>query len=126
MRIAISAQEKNGLDSQISHHFGRCPFYVLVDTQEEKIQAVQSVDNPFAQNHQPGMVPGFIHDQGVDVMISGGMGRRAITFFDEYGIQVATGADGTVRTTLDRYFMGQLGGAQPCRESVEHHNHDHQ
>ncbi|MCK5313557.1 MAG: NifB/NifX family molybdenum-iron cluster-binding protein, partial [Anaerolineales bacterium] len=93
MRIAISSEEKNGLDSLVSHHFGRCPCYVLVDVDEDqKIQAVQALDNPFAIQHQPGMVPGFIHDQGADVMISGGMGRRAIGFFQEYGIQVATGA----------------------------------
>jgi predicted Fe-Mo cluster-binding NifX family protein len=125
MRIAISSEEKNGLDSRISHHFGRCPSYILVDVEGEDVQAVQSVDNPFAQNHQPGMVPEYIHNQGVNVMISGGMGMRAISFFDQYGIDVATGADGTVQTTLDRYFKGQLGGAQPCRESVEHHDHDH-
>jgi len=125
MRIAISSEEKNGLDSRVSHHFGRCPCYVLADVYKEEIQVVKAIDNPFAQKHEPGMVPGFIHEQGVDVMISGGMGRRAIDFFNQYGIQVATGADGTVRNTLDRYFKGQLNGAQPCRESVEHHNHDH-
>ena len=125
MRIAISSEEKNGLDSRISHHFGRCPSYILVDVDGEEVQAVQGIDNPFAQNHQPGMVPEYIHNQGVNVMISGGMGMRAISFFDQYGIDVATGADGTVQTTLDRYFKGQLGGAQPCRESVEHQDHDH-
>ena len=125
MRIAISSEEKNGLDSLISHHFGRCPSYILVDVDGEEVQAVQGIDNPFAQNHQPGMVPEYIHNQGVNVMISGGMGMRAISFFDQYGIDVATGADGTVQTTLDRYFKGQLGGAQPCRESVEHQDHDH-
>ena len=125
MRIAISAEDNRGLDSRVSHHFGRCPCYVIVDVYKEEVQVVQAIDNPYAKQHQPGMVPGFIHDKGVDVMISGGMGRRAIDFFDQYGIQVATGADGSVRITLDRYFKGQLNGAQPCRESVEHHNHDH-
>ena len=31
MRIAISVEDDNGLDSVISHHFGRCPYFVLVD-----------------------------------------------------------------------------------------------
>lgn len=120
MKIAVSAEEKNGLDSRISHHFGRCPAYVLVDVDGDEIQAVESIDNPFYSGHQPGMVPGFIHDQGVEVMISGGMGMRAIDFFRQYGIQVATGASDTVRTTLELYFAGQLNGAKPCRDSVEH------
>ena len=120
MKIAISAEEKKGLDSQISHHFGRCPVYVLVDVDGDEVKDVLSIDNPFASQHQPGMVPGFIHSQGVEVMISGGMGMRAISFFEQYGIQVATGASGTVRNTLERYFAGQLNGAKPCRDSVEH------
>jgi len=125
MKIAISTEDKNGLDSLVSHHFGRCPCYVFVDVKDQKVQTVEGIDNPFAQQHQPGMVPEFIHNHGVDVMLSGGMGQRAISFFDQYGIRVATGADGTVRTTLENYFGGQLSGAEPCRESVEHHEHGH-
>ena len=125
MRIAVSTEDKNGLDSLISHHFGRCPCYVLVDVQDQEIKNVQGIDNPFAQNHQPGMVPGYIQDQGADVMISGGMGRRAIAIFEQYGIHVATGASGTVWAALESYFDGRLQGAEPCRDSVEHHKHGH-
>jgi predicted Fe-Mo cluster-binding NifX family protein len=123
MRIAISAENKNGLDSTVSHHFGRCPCYVLVDLEGEEIQTIQTVDNPYYGGHQPGMVPAFIHSQEVDVMLSGGMGRRAIQFFEGYGIQVATGAGGTVRTALESFLRGELHGAKPCKESEEHHHH---
>lgn len=125
MRIAISTEDKNGLESRISHHFGRCPYYVLVDVENQQVQNTKGIENPFHARHQPGMVPEFIKSQGVDLMISGGMGRRAIDFFDQFGIQVATGANGTVSSTLDAYFNGQLRGAEPCRDSVEHHKHGH-
>ncbi|MBN2502048.1 MAG: NifB/NifX family molybdenum-iron cluster-binding protein [Anaerolineales bacterium] len=131
MRIAFSTEDKNGLDSRISHHFGRCPSYILVDLDGEEVKAVQSIANPFFAQHQPGMVPEFIHNHDVKVMVSGGMGRRAIEFFAQYGIDVATGANGTVQASLDAYLNGALSGAQPCRESVEHehghheHHHDH-
>jgi predicted Fe-Mo cluster-binding NifX family protein len=62
----------------------------------------------------------------VDVMLSGGMGRRAIRFFEEYGIQTATGAQSTVQGAVARYLGGELSDAAPCRESVEHeHGHGH-
>ena len=54
------------------------------------------------------------------VMLSGGMGGRAIQFFDQFGIQAATGATGTVRSALESYLGGELVGAAPCKESVEH------
>ena len=125
MKIAISTEEKNGLDSSISHHFGRCPYYVLIDLEGVSIAEVTSVENPYFQQHKPGMVPEYIRDLGVDVMISGGMGRRAIDFFDQFGIQVATGAVGNVRMTLELYLDGKLKSATPCRESIEHGHHNH-
>jgi predicted Fe-Mo cluster-binding NifX family protein len=120
MRIAISTEDKSGLDSPISHHFGRCPCYTLVDMEGVAIVDVKAIDNPYYHQHKPGMVPEFIKGQGVDVMISGGMGRRAIDFFDQFGIQVATGAVGNVRQTIELYMDDRLQGASPCRESIEH------
>ena len=125
MRVAISIETNNGLDSVVAHHFGRCPFFALVDVEERDIKAVEVVDNPYYSGHQPGQVPGFIQTQNANVMLSGGMGRRAIDFFQQYGIETATGANGTVRTALEGYLGGELSGAAPCKESVEHHEHGH-
>lgn len=125
MRVAISSENKQGLKSSVSHHFGRCAYYTIVDLEGEKIQDVESIENPFAQNHSPGKVPQFIKEQGVEVMVSGGMGRRAISFFDQFDIQVATGASGTAEEALQAYLSGSLKGAAPCKESVEHHGKGH-
>ncbi len=125
MRIAISVEDNRGLDSAVSHHFGRCPYFVLVDIEGEEIRETQVIDNPYFAQHQPGMVPGFIQSHKADVMISGGMGRRAIAFFQEYGIDIATGAAGTVQDTIDHYLAGNLNLAEPCRESVKHGRHHH-
>jgi predicted Fe-Mo cluster-binding NifX family protein len=120
MRVAISADDSNGLDSVVSPHFGRCPYYILVDLDGRDFRQVSAVENPYYGQHQPGQVPGFIDSQGADVMLAGGMGRRAIAFFQQYGIQAATGASGTVRHALEQYLGGVLRGAEPCRESIEH------
>ena len=119
MKIAISASENSGLDSRVSPHFGRCPFFVLVDV-EEKIEAVQTITNPYYSHHQPGQVPGFVHEQGAEVMLTGGMGGRALDFFRQHGIQAVTGAAGTVRHAVEQFLQGVLEGSGPCRESVEH------
>ncbi len=124
MRVAISADDRNGLDSVISPHFGRCPYFVLVDLEEREVTAVESISNPFYAHHQPGQVPGFVHSHGADVMLTGGMGGRAITFFQEYGIQPVTGAYGTVRNALEQYMGGCLYSAAPCKESIEHGHGD--
>jgi predicted Fe-Mo cluster-binding NifX family protein len=120
MRIAISADNRNGLDSVISPHFGRCPHYILVDVDGHEVKAVNVVDNPYYGQHSPGTVPDFIQSQGVNVMLTGGMGRRAIAFFEQLGVEAVSGASGTVRRALELYLGGQLRGVQPCRESIEH------
>jgi predicted Fe-Mo cluster-binding NifX family protein len=121
MRVAIASDTNNGLDSIVAHHFGRCPYFAFVDLEGNEVQKVEVIPNPFYSGHQVGQVPGFIHSQGANVMLSGGMGGRAIQFFEQYGIQTATGVGGIpVRNALERYLGGELTGAAPCSESVEH------
>jgi predicted Fe-Mo cluster-binding NifX family protein len=124
MRIAVSADNKQGLDSVVSPHFGRCPHYILVDVEDHDVTGIQEVDSPFYGHHQPGQVPGFIHSLGANVMLAGGMGGRAIMFFQQYGIEGVTGAYGTVRQSVERYLGGELRGAAPCKESQEHGHGD--
>ncbi len=120
MWIAVSADDSNGLESVVSPHFGRCPFFVLVEVEGDQVRGVRMVENPFYALHQPGQVPAFIRSLGVDVMLTGGMGGRAVQFFRQYEIEPVTGAVGTVRQALEEYLRGRLQGAAPCRESVEH------
>ena len=120
MRIAISALEDKGIESAISAHFGRCPYFVLVDLDGQQAIQVQVIANPYYGSHEVGQVPGFIHSHDVDVMLTGGMGRRAIEFFEQYGVKPVTGAGGTAQQALEQYFGGQLAGGAPCNESVEH------
>jgi len=97
MKIALATDDNKGLEAVLSHHFGRCPYYILIDTDGKEIKDVKSVKNPFYESHgQPGEVPDFINNLGAEVIISGGMGPKAIGFFQQLGIQALTGASGIV------------------------------
>jgi predicted Fe-Mo cluster-binding NifX family protein len=124
MRIAVSADSKSGLDSIVSPHFGRCPHFVLVDLDGQEVREVREVDNPYFSHHQPGQVPAYVDSLGANVMLTGGMGGRAIMFFQQFGIEGVTGAYGTVRQSVERYLGGELQGAAPCKESQEHGHGD--
>lgn len=126
MRIAVSVKENLGLESQVAHHFGRCPYFAVVEVKEKEIQSVSVIGNPYFESHQPGQVPGFIKEQNAQVMLSGGMGRRAIQFFNDFDIEAATGATGTVLNAVNAYLDGKLRGASSCAESeAHHHRHGH-
>jgi predicted Fe-Mo cluster-binding NifX family protein len=118
MRIAVSTETMHGLDATVSPHFGRCPFYTLIDVRDGQIGSVQPVSNPYFPDHVPGVIPQFIHSQGANVVLTGGMGYRAVNFFEQYGIRPVTGASGTVRQALEAFLQGQLAIAAPCHEST--------
>jgi predicted Fe-Mo cluster-binding NifX family protein len=125
MRFAISTEDNKGLDRIVSQHFGRCPYFVLVEVENEAIMEVKAVDNPYFAEHGPGQVPEYIASLGADVMISGGMGRRANVFFDKYGIRTATGAGGTVQEALSSFQYGKLSAGGNCGGHGERHGHGH-
>ncbi len=117
MNIACSTDDNNGLDAILSHHFGRCPYYTFVNVEGMEIKDVRSVANPFYGSHgKPGEVPSFINSQGAEVIIAGGMGSQAISFFEQFGIQPFTGVSGKVKDVLEVYFKGKLAGAEACSE----------
>jgi len=120
MKIAIASDDNKGLQSRVAQHFGRCPYYIFVELEGDEAKEINTVENPYHAVHEAGMVPAFIHQQQADVMIAGGMGRRAIQFFSEYGIKTATGAAGTVEEALHAYQQGYLADDSACQESIDH------
>ncbi|NOZ56953.1 MAG: metalloregulator ArsR/SmtB family transcription factor [Calditrichaeota bacterium] len=125
MRIAFACDTNEGLDSTISAHFGRCPYYVFVDVEGGEVRNVEVVENPFYYDHgAPGQVPGFIANRGATAIVSGGMGPRAIGFFEQLGVEAVTGASGRVREVLEAYLDRQLAGAEPCDDHGEEHAHE--
>jgi len=125
MKIALATDDNMGLDAVISHHFGRCPYYIVVALDDKEIKDVKAVKNPFYESHgQTGEVPNFIHSLGADVIISGGMGPKAIGFFQQLGIQAFTGASGIVGDVIKNYMSGQIDGAVPCSDHNSSHHID--
>ncbi len=114
-KIAVAVDDDGGLNANVSAHFGRCPYYTIVEVENDSINLSYKVENPYFQAHgSPGQVPEFIRDQNADVIIAGGMGQRAVGFFDQFGIEAVTGASGKVETVVKAYLKGTLQGNSPC------------
>ncbi len=120
MKIIISSDSSRKLESSVSHHFGRCPYFTVVDVEGSDIISVESIENPYFKAHSPGQVPEFIRNLGANAMLAGGMGRRAISIFENFGISCSTGVTDSVKSAVDNYIKGILPLATPCKESIEH------
>ena len=123
MRIALPCSDNNGLESRISMHFGRSPYYAFVDVEENKIKNVEIVPVPFAE-HGPGDLPNFVKENGGDVVIAYGMGGRAVDFFNQLGIDVVTGASGTVKEVVDAFLKNRLDTDKDWKSKEEFGHHE--
>ena len=85
-RIAIPVVE-----GHLSAHFGHCEEFVIFDVDLEKKEIVGRETAP-APPHEPGLLPRWLGEKGVNVIVAGGMGARAQELFAERGISVSIGA----------------------------------
>jgi len=86
MRIAIPVTK-----GKLSAHFGHCRQFFLADADPEckMIMTTKTLKPPV---HEPGVLPRWLHEQGAEIIIAGGMGQRAKQLFSELNITVVTGA----------------------------------
>ena len=107
MKIAIST------DGQyVSAHFGRCPHYTIVEIEQGQVLNKELVPNP---GHQQGFLPQFLHQSGVNCIITGGMGWRATGLFAEQGIETILGISGSIDDVIERFIRGELKTSEnPC------------
>lgn len=100
MKIAIPVA--NG---QLCAHFGHCQHFELIDVDPVK-KEICSREMLIPPAHEPGVLPKWLKENGATLIITGGMGYRALNFFDQYGIEVVVGAvpdspEAIVRAFLD-------------------------
>ncbi len=124
MKICFTSDEQNGLESVLSYHFGHCPYYVIVNMEGNEVKSVESVPNAMAEGHNPGDLPSYMKDQGIDVIITGGMGPKAQQYFEDYGIKSVTGAYGKVKEVLEEFLHSKVNVKKEEKVKVEEHDEE--
>lgn len=108
MKVAISTEGEN-----VSPHFGRCPFFTILEIDNGKVVKREKIPNP---GHQPGFLPEFLKEKGVECIICGGMGPRAQNLFTQKEINVILGVEEKIDTVVEKLLKGKLrGGESLCR-----------
>ena len=103
MKIAIPLT--NG---KISAHFGHCEQFAIVDVDVDKKEVKSSV-LVTPPPHEPGLLPRWLSELSVELVIAGGMGQRAQMLFNENNIDLIVGAtDNTPKELVEQYLNNQL------------------
>jgi predicted Fe-Mo cluster-binding NifX family protein len=101
-RIAIPV---NG--NQLSPHFGHCEKFGIFDIEDNRLVSETLVPAP---PHEPGLLPKWLAAKGVNEIIAGGMGQRAIQLFEQHNVTVNLGvrAQGDYQSIVDQYIRQTL------------------
>jgi predicted Fe-Mo cluster-binding NifX family protein len=106
LKAGVSATEPS-LDATVDPRFGRCAYFVIVDTETMQYEAVPntSQSTPHGAGIQSAQI---IANKGAKVVLTGNIGPNAYHSLSAAGIQIVTGATGTVRETITSYKKGDL------------------
>lgn len=103
MKIAVAAD-----GAQVSGHFGHCPGFLFYTIEDGKIIAKERAENP---GHSCQGLPQYLKDQGVSLVLCGGMGAGAMKNLRAQGVEAITGAsgqaDGAVLTYLQKGMVSK-------------------
>jgi len=103
MKIAIPT-----VGGKLCMHFGHCEQFALVEV-DDAAKAITSTSYLTPPGHEPGVLPRWLHEQGANVIIAGGMGQRAQGLLSQSGIEVVIGAPGeTPENVVSAYLAGTL------------------
>jgi predicted Fe-Mo cluster-binding NifX family protein len=116
MKIAITT-DNSSLDSKVDPRFGRCPYYLVVETEDLSFEAVENPNVTLGggagiQSAQ------LMAEKGVKHILTGNCGPNAHEVLSAAGIGIIVGCSGSVRDVVEQYKTGRLTSAdQPNVDS---------
>jgi predicted Fe-Mo cluster-binding NifX family protein len=104
MKIAVSASAPE-LDSSVDPRFGRCSYFLIVDSETQEFEAVE---NPFisASGGAGIQAAQLVAGKGVQAVLTGSCGPNAFQTLKAAGIKLIVGVTGTVREAARGYASG--------------------
>ena len=106
MKIAVSSSGRD-LDSQVDPRFGRCAYFVIVETDDMSFEAFAN------ENISLGGGAGiqsaqFVASTGAKAVITGNCGPNAVQTLSVSKIEIFVGHSGIVREVIEKYIKGNI------------------
>ncbi|MFZ7119635.1 MAG: NifB/NifX family molybdenum-iron cluster-binding protein [Eubacteriaceae bacterium] len=118
MKIVISSTGKT-VDDFIDVRFGRCKYFLIIDTEDEKITSIENKGQESSGG--AGIVAAQqLIDEKIDVVITGNLGPNAYKIMEESGIKAYQCEKIQISMVLEKYNNGELEGIKLAGPA--HHN----
>jgi len=108
MKVAVSSMGKT-IDDNVSFVFGRCPYFIIVEIEDNKIKTTEAIKNEStAQNSGAGISTAqLMAEKDVNAVITGNVGPRALDVLRQFNIEVYSG-EGIIRNVLQDFIDKKL------------------
>ncbi len=106
MKIAVSASGPD-LNSQIDPRFGRCAYFLIVETEDMSFEALDNASMSLGGGAGIGAAQS-VGSKGVKAVITGNCGPNAANTLAAAGIQLYVGQSGSVKEAVARFNANQL------------------
>ena len=113
--MKIAATYDNG---NIFQHFGKTETFKVYEVEDNNVVSSEVIGSN-GTGH--GALAGLLAEQGISVLICGGIGGGAQTALAEAGIEVCSGAQGNTDEAVEAYLKGELTSAGT---TCDHHHHE--
>jgi predicted Fe-Mo cluster-binding NifX family protein len=121
-RIVIPVEDENGLESHVAQHFGRAPYFAVVDL--ENGQLTKITIQPNTGEHTGGI--GSPHDNLLalkpNAIVVFGMGPRGLQSFQNSNITVLKADSDHVSAIVESFKAGKLAELNTACEHAHHHD----
>jgi predicted Fe-Mo cluster-binding NifX family protein len=104
MKICVSSQGTT-LDAQVDPRFGRCKYFIIVNTDTLEFEAIKNpnTDAVGGAGIQSGQL---VANKNIKAVVTGNVGPNAFQTLHAAGIEVITGASGSVKEIIEIYKKG--------------------
>ncbi len=104
MKIAVTSTG-GSLDSLVSERFGRCQYFLIVDSDNMKFEAISNLGEQMQSGAGPKAVE-MILSKGAEVLLTGHVGDKAEDALKRTNIKIVDGFSGKekVRDAVERYL----------------------
>ena len=118
MKIAISSMGRD-LDAQIDPRFGRCAYFIIVETDDLTFEAFDNEN--IALGGGAGIQSAqFVASKGAKAVVTGNVGPNAVRSLSAAGVEVITGQTGAIKKAVEDYKKGKLSGVKRANVSKHH------
>ncbi|OUQ45966.1 peptidylprolyl isomerase [Drancourtella sp. An12] len=115
MKIAVTYDNGN-----IFQHFGKTENFKIYEVEGQNVVSSEVIGSN-GTGH--GALAGLLAEQGVNVLICGGIGGGAQAALEEAGIELCSGAEGDVDQAVEAYLKGELTSSGATCD--HHHDEEH-